>query len=104
MTNNLSGRALAEAAAKVMGKHADNVFSDWASGEMLPGLPDECADFDYLCLEWAREHWQPEHLKDGVQQSECRWCSFRNVLPHSSLYKPGDYARALVAAAGEGER
>lgn len=86
----LSGRALAEAAAKVMGLRLG--FED-NYGE--PSSPDVSASVDYMCLEWARENWQ----------SDCdpAWSRFVAALEGHNLahYEPGMWARALVAAAGE---
>lgn len=121
MTNNLSGRALAEAAAKVMGWRVlprdgdDLVFvvrkpprpDEWEIGGLF--VPDKFEQQDHECLEYARERWRDVR---GTETGRA-WVRFQNALqrecPRIWDYTRGAYARALVAAAspsaaGEGER
>lgn len=104
MTNNLSGRALAEAAAKVMGWVGTPHCYALPGGVFLHGYePDQDGHDDWLCLQHATENWR------DIQSTETgrAWVRFQNALqrecPRSWDYTRGAYARALVAAAGEGE-
>lgn len=107
----LEGRALAEAAARIMDWQFDDECDMWVKGDVMSDdapvawasdtfMPDTLPDADYCCLEWARENWRTALCTPLVEHPGCTWCRFANLLPHASEFHPGDYARALVAAAG----
>ena len=95
MSEPLTGRALAEAALKIMGIGDEHGVHDGPGGFN----PGENAAADYVCLEWAREHWQGKPSTHRAQ-----WLRFRAVVGDHGLedYEPGMWARALVAASKEG--
>jgi|GEM_PF-5915140 len=85
--SELTGRALAEAAAGVMG---------WTRDEWDAFNPESSANDDYECLVWAREHWRTHRCAEHTY-SDCPFCLFSAGVVAKD-YRVGDYARALVAA------
>lgn len=114
----LTGRALAEAAAKVMGWTVEDgcpvAIDVEQPGKVLRvawDVPDRSVASDYQCLEWARENLKEQARNRMAELLENVWLERAMMThPHDSrmttrlYYEPGDYARALVAAAeGGGE-
>lgn len=103
---SLSGRALAEAAGLIMWPN-DNE-DDFDDRVFTPG---GSASADYLCLEWARDHWRGQGghgqarwlaLSKALAETQLRRVEVGDTVLSGAYYQPGDYARALVAASKEG--
>lgn len=104
MTTNLSGRALAEAAAKVMEMGPLEQYGGKDGKWFWPDDPND----DYKCLEWARGNCDYTIIIKMTNYLRRLWskrCYERHTRTENwsacTAYLPGDYARALVAAASK---
>ena len=118
--SDLTARALAEAAAGVMGWSFDHECDMWIKGDVMDNnapvawasrsfCPSTLPDADYCCLEWARENCdytitiKMTNYLHGLWSKRCYERQSRTEnWAACTAYLPGDYARALVAASKEG--
>ena len=103
MSEPLTGRALAEAALRIMGVGDEHGVHDGAGGFN----PGENAAADYVCLEWARGHLNHDeyayHLAAELKIRITDFSTMGTLAIFTREYRPGAFARALVAASKEGE-